>query len=56
MGKVSWEERVVSSALSTMSLSLIRISNLLIQDKILFWQWGEGAMGGEGVTGQRQEG
>lgn len=46
MGKVSWEQRVVSSALSTMSLSLIRISNLLIQgEKLLFWQWGEGAVG-----------
>lgn len=39
---------MVSSALSILSLSLIRISNLVIQDKLLFWQWGEGADGGIG--------
>lgn len=49
-GKVSWEQRTVSSALSLMPLSLIRTGNLLTQDKLLFWQRGEG------VVGQRQEG
>lgn len=53
---MSWEQRTVSSALSTMSLSLIRIGNLLIQDKLLVWQWEKGPVGGVLVSDRSKAG
>lgn len=42
---MSWEQKVASSALSTVSLSLTRIDNLLIHDKLFGGQRGWGLMG-----------
>lgn len=54
MGKVSWEQRMVSSALST-ALSLMKTGNLWIQDKLVFWQQGVRGDGGIGNDGSKAE-
>lgn len=55
MGKVCWEQKVASSALSTMSLSLTRIGSLLIHDKLLggAGRRGNGGKGSGGAKARR---